>query len=265
MLVETTVAAVSAGRCASSASGPRWVCAASWDWEGTAGPGNRRLHHRPAVEIIAIWLRLGWSTCSPGGREGRARTLRSGRSRTRVGACARDANALMHDTGATSLGGEQRIDRDDRCGARAMTFVVYGIAVFMILGEVASSWALIAGAGHPGRGVRLGSQSLVQESCPALCSSSSRTQFGAGDIIVESTGDDGVATPCRCARPRGSVGRARSGTCPKRARSAGGVQQVPALVRAPLSTSRWPTTPTSTMPRAAHRRRGPELAGATAT
>jgi small conductance mechanosensitive channel len=194
-MLETTVAAVSAGQVrVTCGQDPSWVCRSVLDWTD-----NRRLAEvadfiigRP-LKIIAI-LAIAWvvNRLARRGVKGVLRTLRSGALQERVGSLrAATPNALLQ-TSEHSLRAEQRIDALASVLRSLLTFVIYGIALFMILGEVGIQLGpLIAGAGILGVAIGFGSQSLVKDFLSGVFILV-EDQFGVGDVIELDAETSGV-------------------------------------------------------------------------
>jgi small-conductance mechanosensitive channel len=185
-MLETTVAAVSAGQVrVTCGQDPSWVCRSVLDWTG-----NRTLAEvadfiigRP-LKIIAI-LVIAWvvNRLARRGVKGVLRTLRSGALQERVGSLRAATPAALLQTSEHSLRAEQRIDALASVLRSLVTFVIYGIALFMVLGEVGIQLGpLIAGAGILGVALGFGSQSLVKDFISGVFILV-EDQFGVGDII----------------------------------------------------------------------------------
>jgi moderate conductance mechanosensitive channel len=185
-MLETTVAAVSAGQVrVTCGQDPSWVCRSVLDWTD-----NRRLAEvadfiigRP-LKIIAI-LAIAWvvNRLARRGVKGVLRTLRSGALQERVGSLRAATPSALLQTSEHSLRAEQRIDALASVLRSLLTFVVYGIALFMILGEVGIQLGpLIAGAGILGVAIGFGSQSLVKDFLSGVFILV-EDQFGVGDVI----------------------------------------------------------------------------------
>jgi moderate conductance mechanosensitive channel len=185
-MLETTVAAVSAGQVrVTCGQDPSWVCRSVLDWTD-----NRRLAEvadfiigRP-LKIIAV-LAIAWvvNRLARRGVKGVLRTLRSGALQERVGSLRAATPAALLQTSEHSLRAEQRIDALASVLRSLLTFVIYGIALFMILGEVGIQLGpLIAGAGILGVAIGFGSQSLVKDFLSGVFILV-EDQFGVGDVI----------------------------------------------------------------------------------
>jgi small-conductance mechanosensitive channel len=111
------------------------------------------------------------------------RTLQSGAVQERLGSLrAATPDALLATT-EHSLRAEQRIEALASVLRSLTTFVIYAVAVFMILGEVGIELGpLIAGAGILGVALGFGSQSLVKDFLSGVFILI-EDQFGVGDIV----------------------------------------------------------------------------------
>jgi len=111
------------------------------------------------------------------------RRLHSGAMEERVGAVRRGVPEALRETEETSLRAEQRIEALTGVLRSLITFGVWLIAAFMILGEVGISLApLLAGAGVLGVALGFGSQSLVKDFLSGIFILV-EDQFGVGDIV----------------------------------------------------------------------------------
>jgi moderate conductance mechanosensitive channel len=185
-MLETTIAAVSAGQVrATCGQDPSWVCRNVLDWTGdrTLAEVADFIIGRP-LKIIAI-LVIAWvvNRLARRGVKGALRTLRSGALQERVGSLRAATPAALLQTSEHSVRAEQRIDALASVLRSLITFVIYGIAVFMILGQVGIELGpLIAGAGILGVALGFGSQSLVKDFISGVFILV-EDQFGVGDII----------------------------------------------------------------------------------
>jgi small conductance mechanosensitive channel len=185
-MLETTVAAVSAGQVhVTCGENPSWVCRHVLDWTD-----NRALAEladfiigRP-LKIIAIVVGA-WvlNRIARRGVRGMLRALRSGAVQERVGSLRASTPAALLQTSEHSLRAEQRIDALTSVLRSLLTFVIYGIAAFMVLGQVGIELGpLIAGAGILGVALGFGSQSLVKDFLSGMFILV-EDQFGVGDVI----------------------------------------------------------------------------------
>jgi small conductance mechanosensitive channel len=185
-MLETTVAAVSAGQVhVACGENPGWVCRNVLDWTD-----NRALAEladfiigRP-LKIIAIVVGA-WVLNRIGRRGVRSAlsALRSGAVQERVGSLRASTPAALLQTSEHSVRAEQRIDALTSVLRSLLTFVIYGIAVFMVMGQVGIELGpLIAGAGIIGVALGFGSQSLVKDFLSGVFILV-EDQFGVGDVI----------------------------------------------------------------------------------
>lgn len=111
------------------------------------------------------------------------RQLQDGGLRERIGAVRRASPSALLETRETNLRAEQRIDALTSVLRSAVTFVVWLIAGFMILGELGISLGpLLAGAGVLGVALGFGSQTLVRDFLSGMFILV-EDQFGVGDIV----------------------------------------------------------------------------------
>ncbi len=102
---------------------------------------------------------------------------------TRRQRCAPRRPPRCWQTQEHSLRSEQRIDALTSVLRSLVTFVIYTVAVFMILGEIGINLGpLIAGAGIIGVALGFGSQSLVKDFLSGVFILV-EDQFGVGDIV----------------------------------------------------------------------------------
>ncbi|MCW2998816.1 MAG: mechanosensitive ion channel family protein [Solirubrobacterales bacterium] len=110
-------------------------------------------------------------------RLGRLAHRRDGRARRRPAA------AMLAATQETSVRTEQRIDALSSVLRSVVSFVVFAVAVFMMLGEIGIDLRpLLAGAGILGLAIGFGAQSLVKDFLSGMFILV-EDQFGVGDII----------------------------------------------------------------------------------
>ena len=136
------------------------------------------------LRILAI-LVIAWfvNRIARRGVKGMLRTLSSGAVQERVGAMRAAAPSALLATQEHSLRSEQRIDALTSVLRSLVTFVIYTVAVFMILGEIGINLGpLIAGAGIIGVALGFGSQSLVKDFLSGVFILV-EDQFGVGDIV----------------------------------------------------------------------------------
>jgi small-conductance mechanosensitive channel len=136
------------------------------------------------LRILAIVI-IAWfvNRIARRGVKSTLRTLSSGAVQERVGSLRAAAPAALLQTQEHSLRSEQRIDALTSVLRSLVTFVIYTVAVFMILGEIGINLGpLIAGAGIIGVALGFGSQSLVKDFLSGVFILV-EDQFGVGDIV----------------------------------------------------------------------------------
>ncbi|MBA3326981.1 MAG: mechanosensitive ion channel family protein [Solirubrobacterales bacterium] len=115
--------------------------------------------------------------------KGGLRTMHSGAVREGMGAMRRRTPAALLETQVTTLRAEQRITALTDVLRSIVSFVVFLIAGFLILGEIGIELGpLLAGAGILGVALGFGSQSLVKDFLSGLFILV-EDQFGVGDIV----------------------------------------------------------------------------------
>jgi moderate conductance mechanosensitive channel len=136
------------------------------------------------------------------------RSLQSGAVQERLGAVRRRTPDALLETGETSLRAEQRIEALASVLRSVMSFLVWLIAAFMVLGQLGIELGpLLAGAGILGVALGFGSQSLVRDFLSGVFILI-EDQFGVGDIVSLDRETDGVVEAVSLRST------ARSGTCP---------------------------------------------------
>jgi small conductance mechanosensitive channel len=136
------------------------------------------------LKIVAILvLALVANRVARKGMKRALRTLQSGAVQERLGNLrAATPDALLATT-EHSLRAEQRIEALASVLRSLVTFVIYAVAAFMILGEVGIELGpLLAGAGIIGVALGFGSQSLVKDFLSGIFILI-EDQFGVGDIV----------------------------------------------------------------------------------
>jgi small conductance mechanosensitive channel len=136
------------------------------------------------LTILAI-LALAWfvNRLARRGVKSTLRTLSSGAIQERVGSLRAATPAALLQTTEHSLRSEQRIEALTSVLRSLITFVVYTVAIFMILGELGINLGpLIAGAGILGVALGFGAQSLVKDFLSGVFILV-EDQFGVGDIV----------------------------------------------------------------------------------
>jgi small conductance mechanosensitive channel len=117
------------------------------------------------------------------GMKGALRTLQSGAVQERLGALRGATPQALLETKEHSLRAEQRMEALASVLRSVMTFVIYAVAAFMILGELGVNLGpLLAGAGIIGVALGFGSQSLVKDFLSGIFILI-EDQFGVGDIV----------------------------------------------------------------------------------
>src|SRR3954452_13136049 len=111
------------------------------------------------------------------------RGLHSGAVQERLGGGSRATPEALLETAETSLRAEQRIEAIASVLRSILSFVIFGIATFMVLGELGIDLGpLIAGAGVIGVAIGFGSQALVRDFLSGIFILV-EDQFGVGDIV----------------------------------------------------------------------------------
>jgi moderate conductance mechanosensitive channel len=120
------------------------------------------------------------------------RSLQSGAVQERMGAVRRRTPDALLETGETSLRAEQRIEALASVLRSVLSFLVWLIAAFMVLGQLGIELGpLLAGAGILGVALGFGSQSLVRDFLSGVFILI-EDQFGVGDIVSLDRETDGV-------------------------------------------------------------------------
>jgi small conductance mechanosensitive channel len=185
-MLETTIAAVSAEQVrAACGDDAGWFCRNVLDRTGdrTLAELADFIIGKP-LKILAILI-IAWvvNRMARRGVKGALRTLRSGAVQERVGQLRASTPASLLQTSEHSLRAEQRIEALTSVLRSLVTFVIYAVALFMILGEVGINLGpLIAGAGIIGVALGFGSQSLVKDFLSGVFILV-EDQFGVGDIV----------------------------------------------------------------------------------
>ena len=185
-MLQTTFGAVSAEQVRlTCGQEPGWFCRNVLDWTGnrTLADVSDFIIGKP-LTILAI-LVIAWfvNRIARRGVKSALRTLSSGAVQERVGSLRAAAPAALLQTQEHSLRSEQRIDALTTVLRSLVTFVIYTVATFMILGEIGINLGpLIAGAGIIGVALGFGSQSLVKDFLSGVFILV-EDQFGVGDIV----------------------------------------------------------------------------------
>ena len=120
------------------------------------------------------------------------RSLQSGAVQERLGAMRRRTPEALLETGETSLRAEQRMEALASVLRSMLSFVIWLIAAFMVLGELGLELGpLLAGAGIIGVALGFGSQSLVRDFLSGVFILI-EDQFGVGDIVSLDNETNGV-------------------------------------------------------------------------
>jgi small-conductance mechanosensitive channel len=185
-MLETTVAAVSADQLrATCGDDPGWFCRNTLDWTG-----NRTLAEladfsigKPLTIIAILVGAYVINRIARRGMRSALRTLRSGAVQERVGSLRAATPGALQKTQEHSLRAEQRIEALNSVLRSVVTFTIYAMAAFMVMGQVGINLGpLLAGAGIVGVALGFGSQSLVRDFLSGIFILV-EDQFGVGDIV----------------------------------------------------------------------------------
>jgi moderate conductance mechanosensitive channel len=164
---------------------PSWVCRQTYEWwekEWIARAADFLIGKPLSIALIV----LGALVLSRLGRRGvktALRSLRSGAVQERLGSMRKLTPDALLETQETNLRSEQRLEALASVLRSVLSFVVFTIAAFMILGELGIELGpLLAGAGILGVALGFGSQSLVRDFLSGLFILV-EDQFGVGDIV----------------------------------------------------------------------------------
>ena len=202
--------ASAAGLKRSCGEDPGFVCRHVLNWTGDRTLAELA-HWALDVPLKIVAIVLGALLASWLLRRAIGKTLRrlhSGALEERLGAARRGVPKALQATQETNLRTEERIEALTGVLRSFVTFIVWLIATFMILGEVGISLApLLAGAGVIGVALGFGSQSLVKDFLSGIFILV-EDQFGVGDIIDIEGQVDGVVegVSLRTTRLRGVDG-----------------------------------------------------------
>jgi small conductance mechanosensitive channel len=117
------------------------------------------------------------------GMKGALRTLQSGAVQERLGALRGATPQALLETKEHSLRAEQRMEALASVLRSVITFVIFAVAAFMVLGELGVNLGpLLAGAGIIGVALGFGSQALVRDFLSGIFILI-EDQFGVGDIV----------------------------------------------------------------------------------
>ena len=138
---------------------------------------------KPLKIALILVLAVAANRFARKGMKRALRTLQSGAVQERLGSLrAATPDALLATT-EHSLRAEQRIEALSSVLRSLVTFVIYLVAGFMILGEVGIELGpLLAGAGILGIALGFGSQTLVRDFLSGMFILI-EDQFGVGDIV----------------------------------------------------------------------------------
>src|SRR3954470_8543202 len=138
---------------------------------------------KPLKIVIILLLAFVANRMARKGMKRALRTLQSGAVQERLGSLRAATPEALPATPEHSLRAEQRIEALASVLRSLLTFVLYAVALFMILGEVGIELGpLLAGAGIIGVALGFGSQSLVKDFLSGVFILI-EDQFGVGDIV----------------------------------------------------------------------------------
>src|SRR5690349_4520963 len=138
---------------------------------------------KPLKIVVILVLAFVANRAARKGMKRALRTLQSGAVQERLGSLRAATPEALLATTEHSLRAEQRIEALASVLRSLLTFVIYAVALFMILGEVGIELGpLLAGAGILGVALGFGSQSLVKDFLSGVFILV-EDQFGVGDIV----------------------------------------------------------------------------------
>ena len=138
---------------------------------------------KPLKILVILVLAFVANRVARKGMKRALRTLQSGAVQERLGSLRAATPEALLATTEHSLRAEQRIEALASVLRSLLTFVIYAVALFMILGEVGIELGpLLAGAGIIGVALGFGSQSLVKDFLSGVFILI-EDQFGVGDIV----------------------------------------------------------------------------------
>jgi small-conductance mechanosensitive channel len=138
---------------------------------------------KPLKIVVILVLAFVANRMARKGMKRALRTLQSGAVQERLGSLRAATPEALLATTEHSLRAEQRIEALASVLRSLLTFVIYAVALFMILGEVGIELGpLLAGAGIIGVALGFGSQSLVKDFLSGVFILI-EDQFGVGDIV----------------------------------------------------------------------------------
>jgi small conductance mechanosensitive channel len=139
---------------------------------------------KPLKIVVILALAFVANRVARKGMKRALRTLQSGAVQERLGSLRAATPEALLATTEHSLRAEQRIEALASVLRSLLTFVIYSVALFMILGEVGIELGpLLAGAGIIGVAIGFGSQSLVKDFLSGVFILI-EDQFGVGDIVT---------------------------------------------------------------------------------
>jgi small-conductance mechanosensitive channel len=138
---------------------------------------------KPLKIVVILVLAFVANRVARKGMKRALRTLQSGAVQERLGSLRAATPEALLATTEHSLRAEQRIEALASVLRSLLTFVIYAVALFMILGEVGIELGpLLAGAGIIGVALGFGSQSLVKDFLSGVFILI-EDQFGVCDIV----------------------------------------------------------------------------------
>src|SRR5919112_2960082 len=138
---------------------------------------------KPLKIVVVLVLAFIANRVARKGMKRALRTLQSGAVQERLGSLRAATPEALLATTEHSLRAEQRIEALASVLRSLLTFVIYAVALFMILGEVGIELGpLLAGAGIIGVALGFGSQSLVKDFLSGVFILI-EDQFGVGDTV----------------------------------------------------------------------------------
>ena len=185
-MLDVTLAAVSGERVRSACGeDPGWICRQVLDWTGdpTLAELSDFLIGKPLTILAIVIAALVLNRIARRGMKRSLRTLQSGAVQERLGALHRATPNALLETREHSLRAEQRIEALASVLRSVIGFVIFAVALFLILGELGLNLGpLLAGAGIIGVALGFGSQSLVRDFLSGMFILI-EDQFGVGDIV----------------------------------------------------------------------------------
>jgi moderate conductance mechanosensitive channel len=164
---------------------PGWFCRHVLDWtESRTLAELADLALGKTLTILAILVgALIVNRIARRAMKGTLRTLQSGAVQERLGALRSATPDALLETREHSLRAEQRIEALASVLRSIVSFLIFTVAAFMVLGELGVQLGpLLAGAGILGVALGFGSQSLVKDFLSGIFILI-EDQFGVGDIV----------------------------------------------------------------------------------